>query len=78
MAIDWQPIETAAKEDGVDILLSTNGDGVHVGHWNVAFGCFMDDYGAPFGWDHDGSKLSTASWIEASFWAPINEPLYGA
>lgn len=68
----WKPIETAPT-DGSSFLVSTNGDGIRIAHWDSAWACFMDDYGAPFG-RHEG--LTTAPWIEASFWMPLPDPPY--
>lgn len=67
----WRPIETCPKEHCIDILISTNGDGIHVGHWNNVWECFMDNYGAPFG---THALLKEAPWCEAQFWMPLPTP----
>lgn len=64
---EWQPIETAPKEDGCEIL-GWDGNSVQVLEWwagggNPRLACWMDGHGISF---------------EPTHWMPLPEPPLGA
>lgn len=72
MTDNWRPIETAAKNEDVEILVHS-ADGYFVAVWDRIADCFCE---ASTGMPLDGARAE--SWSAPTHWAPLKPPTVGA
>lgn len=64
---EWQPIETAPKDERRVVLFNPH----ESGHWQFQIGAFWEELG---GWQYDGATPSYSNAYQPTHWMPLPDP----